>query len=282
MGAVLRKSDAVAKLQRSHGQARICLDRQGNGATGVRTLFQDGCLKLRLPRSPCGEGAEVVVINTAGGLTGGDKVSIDVTVGANASATVTTPGSERIYRSLQDDVVMEQRLTVLEGGRLDWLPQETILFDKSRLRRRFEVELHGSAEATIAESILFGRAAMGEAVESGFFADFWTIRRDGGLIFADATRIAEAFAATVGNAATLGGRAAMATLVHVGKDLEAKRDAMRTGFAAVEAAAAGASIVGDVLVARITAPSGMLLRSAMIPALAILRYPRLLPRLWTC
>lgn len=276
------KFAAEANLQRSQGHAKIHLDLQKDGTTRAQSLYQDGCLKLRMPRATPGEGAELVMINTTGGLTGGDRISIDVTVGAGAAATLTTPGSERIYRSLDQNVIMDQRLTIHDGGRLDWLPQETILFDQCRLQRRFNVELHGSAEATITESILFGRTAMGETVTSGFFSDFWTIRRDDRLIFADATRIADDFGKTINHATTLGSRAAMSTIIHVGKDLDAKRDAIRSGFAEVEHVAAGVSIVGDVLVVRIAAEKGISLRHAMIPALAILRYPRVLPRLWTC
>jgi urease accessory protein len=248
----------------------------------VRTLFQEGCLKLRLPRPALAEDAEVVVINTAGGLTGGDSISLEVLVDEEACATVTTPGSERIYRALEGEVVIEQKLTVRRRGRLDWLPQETILFDRARLRRRFDVQLEDGAGVTIAEAVLLGRAAMGETVKNGFLSDFWTVRRGSDMLFAEATRFADPFAETVGHAATLDGRTALATLIHVGADLGPKRDAIRANFTECGDAVAGASIVGDVLVARIAAAGIMPLRRALVPALAILRDGRPLPRLWTC
>lgn len=273
---------AVPGLPRSYGRASVSFGRERNGPTRVHTLFQEGCLKLRLPRPPSEDGAELVVINTAGGLTGGDALSIDVTVGEDACATVTTPGSERIYRSLEGEAVIEHRVTVRRGGRLHWLPQETILFDQARLRRRFDVELEDAAEATITEAILLGRTAMGETVQSGFLSDFWTVRRGGQMLFADATRIADPFGEITAHAATLGGNVGLATLIHIGRDLEPKRDSVRAILADARSATAGASIVGDVLVARFVASGIMPLRRILIPALAILREDRPLPRLWTC
>jgi urease accessory protein len=272
---------SASGLPRSHGHASASFERGRDNNTQVKTLFQEGCLKLRLPRA-ASDGAELVVINTAGGLTGGDAISIDVTVGEEAHATVTTPGSERIYRSLDGDAVMKQSLTVRRGGRLDWLPQETILYDRGRLRRRFDVEVGDDAEATLVEAVLLGRTAMGETVQSGFLSDFWTVRRGDRLLFADATRITDPFAASVGNVATLHGRTALAMLIHVGDDLAAKCDALRAGFAEAGDRAAGASIIGDVLVTRIAASGILPLRRALIPALSILRDSRPLPRLWTC
>ena len=217
-----------------------------------------------------------------GGLTGGDALSVDVSLDDGARATVTTPGCERIYRSVDGDAVVHQRLQVGRRARLDWIPQETILFDRARLSRRFDIELQDDAEITLAEAMLFGRAAMGETIRSGFVRDCWTVRRDGRLLFADAMRIAEPFDEAMACSTTLCGGGAMATLVHVGRDLEAKRDALRDVFAEDRGSLAGASIVNDVLVARIVASSGRALRSTLVAALSVLREQRTLPRNWLC
>jgi urease accessory protein len=267
-------------VQRARGKLYVGLCRGEDGATRVVDLFQQGCLKVRLPRPENVGEADLVVMNTAGGLTGGDRVSIEVAAAAGARVTVTTPGCERIYRSAQGEAVIEQRLRVGPGARLDWIPQETILYDRSRVRRRLEAHLEDDAEITIVETILFGRAAMGERLIHGAFSDFWTIHRDGRLIFADGTRIGEGFEQTMANPATLGGEVALASLVHVGPDLAGKRDALRAGFAGGADVRAGASVVGDVLVARMVAPGGSGLRHALVAALGSLRHPRATPRLW--
>jgi urease accessory protein len=271
-----------AALQRARGTARVRLCSAPGRTTRVATLFQEGCLKVRLPRPHLPGDVDLAIINTAGGLTGGDIVTTDVALEAGASATVTTPACERIYRSMGGDVRIRQHLRVGRGARLDWVPQETILFDQARLQRRLAVELEADAEVTLAEAVLFGRVAMNETVTSGFFSDFWTVRRDGRLLFADATRITSPFDQAMACPSTLGGHAAMASVVHVGPDLEAKRDALRDRFSQIEDVAAGASLVGDVILVRIVAPVGHALRRALIPALGVLCNPRPLPRAWSC
>src|SRR3546814_973684 len=88
-----------------------------------------------------------------------------------------------------DLAFIEQHLQVGRGARLDWIPQGTILYDRSRVRRRLDVQLEGDAEITVAEAVLLGRAEMGETVNGGSFSDLWTVRRDGSLLYADAMRI---------------------------------------------------------------------------------------------
>jgi urease accessory protein len=273
---------AEPALQRARGQVSVGFRRAKDGRTRVADLFQEGSLKVRLPRPRCDREADLVMMNIAGGLTGGDRLSVEITMGEGACATVTTPACECVYRSIEGEAFIEQRLQVGRGARLDWIPQETILFDRSRMRRRLDVQLEADAEITLAEAVLFGRTAMGETVNCGSFLDLWTIRRGDRLLFADAIRIAEPFNAITACPTTLGGRAAMASLVHVGQALDLKRDALRAGFESSEEALAGASVVGDVLVAKIVAPGGLALRRALIPALAALREPRPLPRLWSC
>lgn len=273
--------NAAPALQRARGRLRVSVLRANDGKARVADLFQEGCLKVRLPR-PESDEADLVMMNIGGGLTGGDRLSVEVTVGEGACATVTTPACERIYRSIDGEASIENRLRVGRGARLDWIPQETILFDRGRVRRRLDVRLEAEAELTIAEAVLFGRTAMGEVVNDGSFSDFWTIRRGESLVFADALRIAEPFGGTTACPTVLGGRTAMASLVHAGHDLVRKRDALLACFAKAGEALAGASVVGEILVARVVATGGSALRRALIPALASLRHPRPLPRLWFC
>jgi urease accessory protein len=243
-------------------------------------LFQEGCLKVRLPRPDTDGDIDAIIINTAGGLTGGDMLSVEIMLDEDARATVTTPGCERVYRSSGGEAVVRQRLRVGRGGRLDWIPQETILFDHARLIRELDVQLETDAEITLAEAILFGRTAMGETVKGGFLSDFWRISRDGRLLFADVVRMSERLDQCMASPAVLDGHIAMASVVHVGKALEFKRDALRADFSEIERSVAGVSVIGDVLVARILAPSGRALRDVLIRALSCLRGRRPLPRNW--
>jgi urease accessory protein len=245
-------------------------------------LFQQGCLKMRLPRPQRRGEVDVALINTAGGLTGGDTVDVEVDLDCGAKATVTTPGCDRIYRSLEGEAVVRHRVRLGPGTRLDWLPQETILFDRARLRRRLDVHLHGSAELTVAETVVIGRAAMGEHVSRGWLRDFWTVRRDATLVFADALRLAEPFEAVLACPATLRGCRAVATLLHVGPGPAETCARLRATLAGLSSVTAGVSAVGVVVVARMLASSAYALRQGLVTALEQVRSGRTLPRNWFC
>jgi urease accessory protein len=150
----------AGRLQRASGGLRLAFRRRGD-VTALHTLFQEGSAKARLPRA-FHQPPEAILINTAGGLAGGDRFSTEIVLDDRAGLVVTTQACERVYRSLGDAAEVSARLTVGRGARLDWLPQETILFDGSRLRRRFEVDLGNDAEFLAVEAVLFGRMAMGD------------------------------------------------------------------------------------------------------------------------
>ncbi len=170
---------------------------------------------------------EAVLINTSGGVTGGDRLQWRLEAGAGAALVVTTQAAERVYRSTGGEARIETRLVAGPGATLEWLPQETILFDAGRLDRRLEVDLAADASVTLLESIVLGRAAMGEQVMSGALSDQWRIRRGGRLVHAEALRAEGDLARAAAGAATLAGGRAFATLVHLAPGAEARLDAAR-------------------------------------------------------
>ena len=137
---------------------------QGGGRSRLATLYQEGAAKIRMP-TPEGDWIEAVLINTAGGMTGGDRIAWQIDIGAGASATVTTQTCEKVYRSEHGEATLSATLTVGQNGRLAWLPQETIVFDRSAFSRRLDLDIGEGATVLLAETTLFGRAAMGEAVQ---------------------------------------------------------------------------------------------------------------------
>lgn len=266
---------AGPRLQRAEGSAHITF-RQRDGATRLEQLFQEGCAKFRLPKPLSGAAPEAVLINTAGGLTGGDRFSTRVELATGTRATITTQACERIYRSTGEDVEVSTRLTVAAGAELAWLPQETILFDGARLSRQLDVELAGDARLVVVEATCFGRAAMGETLREGAFHDRWRVRRDGRLIFADDLRLRGDLSECLARRAVMGGRRAMATLLLAANDVEAFLDPVRQAIGED----GGASAWREKLVVRLCTMSGLLLRRRMETVLGILLPGQALPKVW--
>ena len=263
----------LPRHQRARGEGRISVQ-QLDGRTRLRTMFQEGCAKIRLPHTH-DRSLQAVLINTAGGLTGGDEVGWSVEAGPATHLVLTTQACERVYRSLGEQAQVRNRIRVGAGARVDWLPQETILFEGARLDRRLEVDLAPGASFCAVEAVLLGREAMGEAARSALLSDDWRIRRDGRLVHAEATRLS-AEARERDALSLLDGALAFATVLLIGPQAEAKLEPVR----ALLSGRSGASLTGDRLVVRAMADSGLALRRIIGPVIAELSETGSLPRLW--
>ena len=120
------------------GRVAVCADR---GVTRISDLRQSGSLKLVFPKTHR-QDVEAVIVNTAGGVTGGDRIDIAADALAGSALTLTTQAAERAYRSQAGEVAqITTNLSVGPSARLNWLPQELILFDRASLRRRLTIDL---------------------------------------------------------------------------------------------------------------------------------------------
>jgi len=230
-----------------------------------------------------GRAPEAVLLNTAGGLTGGDVLSFEGGLAASTAAVFTTQASERAYRALSGEAQVVTTLTAGERSHLEWLPQETILFNGSRLSRRFEVDLADDAKLLAHESIVFGRTAMGEVVEHGYFSDFWRVRRNNKLIHADAVRLNGEIVKTLSRAATLNGANAMTTVLYISADASERLQGIQEFISRISptVGVAGVSAWSGKLIFRAVATGGAALRSIVQPLLVDLRDGRELPRVWS-
>ena len=279
-GRTAARPRPAAALERARGIARLAVRAEGS-RTLLSENYQSGSAKLRFPRAPSGDPFTAVLVNTAGGITGGDRFSWSVTVGANASATVAGQAAERIYRRTRPATPsIETVLSVADGGALDWLPQETILFDRSSLSRTLTADLAPSSRLLAVESIVLGRAAMGEATRDVTVRDSWRIRRGGRLVFADGLRFDGDTTLTLAGAATGNGAHALATVVLVAPEAESAIDRARAALID-SAGEAGVSAWNGMLVARLIATGGQALRADVTRLIESLR-GRPMPRVWTC
>ncbi len=195
---------------------RIALSvRHVSGATRPERVHEAGMLRVRFPNGARRDMLDAVIVNTAGGLAGGDRAEIAMTAAAQAQLSVTTAAAEKIYRSLGPDTQITVKLKAGAGATIAWLPQETILFDRMRLYRTIDVALARDASLLMLEAVVFGRSAMGESVTSGSFLDRWRVRVDGALMFADAIRLDGKIAQPLAQRAMAAGGIAIATVLKI-------------------------------------------------------------------
>jgi urease accessory protein len=270
-------SDAghVFAANRARGSIRLEVETRALLTRRLR-VREEGCLRVRCPGSPSAE-LEAVIVNTAGGVAGGDRLRIEVNIAPRASLVVTSAAAEKFYRTLGPAAVVDVRLAVGHGGTLAWVPQESILFDRSHLQRSIEIDLAEDARLVMAEAVVFGRHGMGEVVEEGQLFDRWRIRRNGRLLHAEALLLGGAVAVKLAEPAVARGSIAVATVFAVPAD-----DAIVAGVRALDVnfrGEVGISAWNGFAVARLCAGDGAALRHDLIAVLTALR-GNALPRLW--
>lgn len=255
-----------------------------DGRTRLTGLYQRTPLRALFPHHEAGDLPVAALVNVGGGLVAGDSASIAVDVGPGAAVLVTSQAAEKVYRSTGPDCRVRTQLTVGQGGWLEWCPQETILFERARLRRTLQLDLADDARAMLGEVLVFGRQASGEDIGAGFLLDRIEVRRDGELQWQDGFRLDGAYGSVLGAAAGLGGARAAATFVYAAPDAAGLLDRARDWLEAA-GVRAGATLVNGLLVARFLAAEALALRRAF--ALFWCRFraaaaglPPMLPRLW--
>jgi urease accessory protein len=263
--------------QRADGRAELVLDATG-GSTRVRHLYQAAPLRWLFPAPEDGEPRAGALVNVAGGLAGGDRLETRLTLEAGARFVATAPAAEKVYRSLAAETEIHNALRLEHDTVCEWLPQETILFDGARLRRRLDVALTGAAAMLAAELLVLGRAAHGERFARGGVLDSWRVRRDGRLVWADALRLNNP-AAEAASRFTLDGANSLATLLLAAPGAVRHRDLLR------DASGGSASLVAPGLLVARWLGEASAVRAGLAGAVMALRaaafgHPPRLPRLW--
>jgi urease accessory protein len=267
-------TSSVFDANRARGAVRFDVHAR-DGVTRRGILHESGSLRVRFP-SPEDEGLSGVFVNTAGGVAGGDRFDIEIAAADGAKLTLTTAAAEKVYRAPGQAAELNIALKVAAGAHLGWLPQETILFDRARVRRRFDIDLDATASLLLCEIVVFGRTAMGERMEQGEFVDRWRLRRGGKLVFAETVRLDGNIGAKLARSAMARGGAAIGTALIVPGDevlIERLREASESFAGEV-----GISAWNGFAMARFCAQDAARLRADMMTVLA--RTGAALPRLW--
>ncbi|WP_338695457.1 urease accessory protein UreD [Bradyrhizobium sp. 26S5] len=266
---------ATFAANRAQGAVRFGVHRK-DGATRRGDLHESGSLRVRFP-SPEDDGLSAMFVNTAGGIAGGDRFDIAIAAGEGTRLTLTTAAAEKVYRAPAAPARLDIALKVADGAHLSWLPQETILFDRARIVRSFDIDLAEGASLLLSESVVFGRAAMGETMRHGEFVDRWRMRRGGRLVFAETIRLDGEIGQKLARPAIAGGGCAIGTALIVPGDealIERIREASDSFGGEV-----GISAWNGFAMARFCAQDAARLRADMMTVLGRASMVPL-PRLW--
>ena len=279
---------AACTHQRVDGEARIAFRRDATGKTVLADLYQRAPCRVLFPTTEIDEPIQSVLLTTSGGLTGGDRTRVAIEVGANAQATLTTQAAEKIYRALPDtgDALVRVDMRVSDGAWAEWLAQETIVFEGSRLRRLFAADVAATGRLLAVESIVFGRTAMGENFDTGLLHDAWRISRGGRLVWADALHLEGDVRSQRSAPLGFGTNVACSTVLYTGADAPQQLVAARELLGQCKLPCGATSLDGIMLV-RIMAADAAELRAAVMRLIAGIRQtaaslPARLPRVWHC
>ena len=274
------------RLQRANGALTLRFAAAEDGvATRLADLYQSDPCRALLPSPDPGEPLTAVLITTAGGLTGGDRLKLSVAVEEGGSALCTPQAAEKIYRSPDDSAAtLDLSLDVAAGATLEWLPQEMILFDGARLDRRITVSLKPDSRLLAGDITVFGRIARGERFSGGSLFDRWQVRRDDRLHWTDATRLDGDTLATLDHPAGFGGAAAQAVILYQGPNAADARDRLRALEDHEAGCEWGGTVIDGLLLVRLLDRDAARLRrqfarlwSALRPGLGL---RPAMPRLW--
>jgi urease accessory protein len=274
-------------MQRADGAARLVFTRRADGRSALADLYQRTPCRVLFPG---GETVpEAVLVTTSGGLTGGDRLALEVALLPGAQAVVTSQAAEKHYRALSAVPTRQtQHLSVAEGAQLEFLPQEAILFNRARLHRATDVFLSSGSRFLAVDCLFFGRTAHAERFDTGELRDRWQIFLDGRLLWADGLRLVEDCAGLLAARHGFDGATALGSLMLYGLPSEDSRDALRAVLALClrdsPTVRAGVTMLGPLVLARLLGPDAAAVRSVLMALAAaargLLGQPARLPRVW--
>ena len=266
---------ASPRLQRASGECRVVFAVR-DGETRLTDLYQRDPCRILFPDSEPGEPPQAVLVTTSGGVTDGDALKIAVEVGPGATAIAATQAAEKIYRAARvaEHCAIDVSVAVGAGASLDWLPQETIVFEGSRLKRRTVAHVAPGGSLLASEMVVLGRAASGERFTGGLVLDAWSVRREGKLLWTDTLRVE----GETPTGAGFGTANALSTVIGVWDEPQPFFEKARALLENVDPVRAGVTLVNGVMVARLLGEATQV-RAATIRFLTGFRGLRL-PRVW--
>jgi len=275
-------ADSVSddQLQRSHGAARLAFANRDN-RNSIVERYASAPVRILTP-SVQGGIPEAVLANTSGGIAGGDTSHIDILVAQNAQALVTGQAAEKIYRSIDMPASIRTVIKIEDGSTLEYLPQESILFDGAKLNRAVNISLGARSCLLLSEMFVLGRWAMNEDFTRGIFLDRWSIDVVGQPIWREGLRI-EGGLSSLSSSLGFANARALATIFYAGANAAEVLGLARDVIGPM----GGATIVRGMLVVRMLGNEAGMLKQQLSEIISIIRAaalgrPAEVPRVWRC
>jgi len=279
------ESSSDNNLQRAEGSCRLVVGGSERG-TRIMDVYQKSPIRILFPRTSGSRVEEAVLVNTSGGVAGGDRLQTDVMAIEDASIAVTTQAAEKVYRAINESAHITTTLRACDAAKLAWLPQETIVFNRARVCRRTQIEVSSGSELLALEWLVLGRGAHGETISAGNIMESWRVRKDGRLVWADSFRATDEVFSHLSRKALLSDCTALATLLYFGPGPEECLQVIRDFASSLECQCA-ATLVGGLIVVRFAAKVSCGLRAALRNVLQqfgnrIAPGPFRVPKMWSC
>ncbi|WP_443971095.1 urease accessory protein UreD [Sphingobium sp. CR28] len=236
----------------------------------IRDMAEVAPARLLFPEGKKSDFPLVFVTSTSGGLAGGDRMTLAISIAPGASGTVVPQTAEKIHGSRPEEppTTIKTRISIGEGGRCEWVAHEAILFDRGRMRRSLDIDLTADARVLAMETLELSRDTQDEACTNGSIYDSWTIQRDGRLIWSDTLRFEGEIPQLEEPPSNDAPAPASATLVYAGPDARDHLALART----LMAPAGGKVIDFDgLLVMRLSSGDPQTLRRDLMRAGGVLR-----------
>ncbi|MCA3611178.1 MAG: urease accessory protein UreD [Methylobacterium sp.] len=238
------------------------------GRLRITDRHEAGAFRFRMPRRTP-DAIEALMVNVAGGLAGGDWLSLAARAGEGASLVIGSAAAERIYRSGGDTTRMSIALVVEPGARLAWVPAETVIHRGARLTREFSLSIAPDARLLAGEMVQLGRVASGERFTAGTWRDRWRVRIGDRLVLAEEFHLEGGQAQAAGNPGGLAGHAFLCTLLLAMPDAGERLPALRAAFTREPGVHAGATSHSGLVFARALSSDDVALRRAFLAALRV-------------
>ena len=275
----LKDNIKLLKDQRCLGYVNLKIGKSKNGSAQIFSHREQGNLKARLIHN-YDLNDELIIINTAGGLTSGDLNLNSIQVDCDTSLNITTQSMEKVYNCKNLLANAYTNIIVGNNSYVSWMPLETIFFNGGKLRRRLNIDLKSSSNFFGVETLIFGRKAMGEIVKSGELDDALQIYKNNKLLYSDFNKIKGNIDKKIFKSLVLKGNNIFCNVVFTGKKLRMYEKKILS-YANKSKYFFGVSVVNGVLLIKILAKNIIDIRDFLSDLVKIFGKNFNLPKIWS-